>query len=299
MTWQKQGNIFTPDQQRPWIQSHASLPIAQHLNEDIFRIFFSSRDEQNRSHIGFLDFDLKSRCIEHISERSILSPGPVGSFDMNGISPGSVISYKGRLYLYYMGWGATKNGQFNNVIGLAISDPTHTSFTKVRENPIIGLDSKDSLNLTYPFVMKMREGLQLWYGSNLHWGDGIRPMHHHIKSAQSKDGLNWNKDDKVAIDLDNSDEFAVLRPTVIFEDGLYKMWYGYKGAAYRIGYATSEDEVYWQRKDEDCGINPSASGWDSKEVTYPYVFVHQGSKYLLYNGNQYGKTGFGLAIWED
>lgn len=299
MTWKKQGNIFTPNQQRPWIQSHASLPIARHLEEDLFRIYFSSRDKQNRSHIGFLDYDLKSMCIRHISEQPILSPGPVGSFDMNGLSIGSVVSLKGRLYLYYMGWGAPINGQFNNVIGLAISDLTHSSFDKVSENPIISLDSTDALTLTYPFVMKMKEGLKLWYGSNLHWGDSIRPMHHRIKSARSRDGLNWNKDNKIAVDLFHSDEFAVLRPTIILEDGLYKMWYCYKGTAYRIGYATSEDAVNWQRQDKDCGITTSPSGWDSDEVTYPHVFVHRGCKYLLYNGNQYGKTGFGLAVWED
>jgi hypothetical protein len=31
-------------------------------------------------------------------------------------------------------------------------------------------------------------------------------------------------------------------------------------------------------------------------IEYPFVFDHQGRRYLLYNGNDYGKTGVGLAV---
>ena len=33
-------------------------------------------------------------------------------------------------------------------------------------------------------------------------------------------------------------------------------------------------------------------------VCYPYVFDHAGNRYMLYNGNGYGRTGFGMAILE-
>jgi len=33
-------------------------------------------------------------------------------------------------------------------------------------------------------------------------------------------------------------------------------------------------------------------------ICYPYVFDHAGSRYMLYNGNGYGRTGFGIAILE-
>jgi hypothetical protein len=34
-------------------------------------------------------------------------------------------------------------------------------------------------------------------------------------------------------------------------------------------------------------------------ICYPFVFDHAGSRFMLYNGNGYGKTGFGIAVWED
>ena len=80
------------------------------------------------------------------------------------------------------------------------------------------------------------------------------------------------------------------------------MWYSYRGQpsikTYRIGYAESTDGINWARMDDKAGIDVSESGWDSQMVCYPFVFDHQGERYMLYNGNDYGKTGIGLAVLE-
>ena len=34
-------------------------------------------------------------------------------------------------------------------------------------------------------------------------------------------------------------------------------------------------------------------------ICYPNVFDYNGNRYMLYNGNAYGKSGFGLAILEE
>lgn len=41
------------------------------------------------------------------------------------------------------------------------------------------------------------------------------------------------------------------------------------------------------------------SGFDEKSQCYPWVFDSGGSRYMLYNGDGYGKTGFSLAIMEE
>jgi hypothetical protein len=65
-----------------------------------------------------------------------------------------------------------------------------------------------------------------------------------------------------------------------------------------IGYADSKDGLEWGRKDDLAVVDISNAGWDSEMVEYPFVFDHKGNRYMLYNGNEYGKTGFGLAILE-
>ncbi len=78
------------------------------------------------------------------------------------------------------------------------------------------------------------------------------------------------------------------------------MWYSYRGGdcTYRIGYAESSDGLQWIRMDETIGMDVSNNGWDSEMVCYPFVFDHKDITYMLYNGNSYGKTGMGLAVWE-
>jgi hypothetical protein len=81
------------------------------------------------------------------------------------------------------------------------------------------------------------------------------------------------------------------------------MWYSFRaqqGAeTYRIGYAESIDGLDWVRKDDESGIDVSPNGWDSEMICYPRVFEHKDRLYMLYNGNGYGKSGFGLAVLED
>ena len=82
------------------------------------------------------------------------------------------------------------------------------------------------------------------------------------------------------------------------EDGIFRMWYSYKGESYRMGYAESDDGVTWTRQDDRVGIDVSADGWDSEMIEYPCIFNHKGRKYMLYNGNNYGFDGIGMAIVE-
>ena len=72
-----------------------------------------------------------------------------------------------------------------------------------------------------------------------------------------------------------------------------------KERGYRIGYAYSTDLTTWTRDDEKVGIDVSEEGWDSDMLCYPHVFHCDDKVYLLYNGNDFGRNGFGLAVLED
>ena len=111
------------------------------------------------------------------------------------------------------------------------------------------------------------------------------------------DGIDWRRDGVVAIDFPaatNMDFSAV----VLRDPDRWRMWYSFRGPSYRIGYAESPDGIRWERRDGEAGIDVSPSGWDSEMLEYPFVFDHQGRRYMLYNGNDYSRTGFGLAVWE-
>ncbi len=87
-------------------------------------------------------------------------------------------------------------------------------------------------------------------------------------------GIEWERKGIVCIDFKSDDEYAISRPCVLKEDGIYKMWYSYRGEIYRIGYAESNDGLQWERKDEEAGLVVSESGWDSERSCYLHVFEH-------------------------
>ncbi|HEX6157397.1 MAG TPA: hypothetical protein VFZ54_15335, partial [Burkholderiales bacterium] len=170
-------------------------------------------------------------------------------------------------------------------------------FEKYSPAPVLDRSRLDPYSLSYPSVLREGAAWRMWYGSNLNWGANREDMLHAIKYAESGDGKQWTPAEGSAVEL-HAGELALARPCVLKDESRYRMWYSYRGAAYRIGYAESTDGRSWRRADERAAIAVSASGWDSEALAYPWVFDHAGARYMLYNGNGYGRTGFGLAVLE-
>jgi hypothetical protein len=125
---------------------------------------------------------------------------------------------------------------------------------------------------------------------------GEAPTHYYsVKHATSDDGMVWQTDDRLCLPyLDN--EHAIARPVVTAIDGGYRMIYSARplGETYRIYSAISADGLSWQRNSRPM-IDVAASGWDSEMVCYGSRLDCRGGNFLLYNGNAYGKDGFGAA----
>ena len=71
-----------------------------------------------------------------------------------------------------------------------------------------------------------------------------------------------------------------------------------KDRGYRIGHAWSNDLLTWTRDDADPLLDVSPGDWDADMLCYPHVFECEDKVYLLYNGNEFGRYGFGLAVLE-
>lgn len=294
--WRKLGLVFCPDGNFPWMLSHAANPIAEHMAGDRFRIYFSCRDGENRSSVGHVEIDINDPGrILGLSSAPVIAPGGAGLFDDSGASTGCLVRHGGARYLYYLGWNLGTTVPWRNSVGLAISEGPDGDFVKHTRAPVLDRSPEDPYSISYPWIIRESGKWRMWYGSNLSWGSRRSDMAHVIKHAESDDGVHWRRGDVVAVGFKAADEYAISRPCVVREAGLYRMWYSYRGERYRIGYAESHDGLEWTRMDERAGIDVSASGWDSEEVEYACVFIHRGAYYMLYNGNRYGKTGFGLA----
>jgi hypothetical protein len=182
--------------------------------------------------------------------------------------------------------------------GLAISDDGGQTFSRASPAPILERDRVDPFLTASPWVMFDEGVWRMWYVSGVDWTktqDGVSHRYH-IRYAESRDGIAWKRTGLVCITFAGPEETAFGRPCVLKDGTRYRMWYSYRGAAYRIGYAESHDGLKWERLDHLAGIDRSLSGWDAEMIEYPMVFSWRGRLGMLYNGNGYGKSGIGFAV---
>lgn len=296
--WKKLGRLYDPLPIHPKLRSHAANPLPIQLDGDIYRIFFSSRDTENRSSVGCVDIDIVKRMVTYIHHAPVFEHGLEESCSSHGVSLGSSYEVNGRRYLLFMGWRRPLGAHWYGQIGrLRLHDDFSLSFDDGA--PLMSLDAVDQISLSYPWVLPKRGGYVMWYGSTITWDAGNGEMAHVINSAESVDGDTWIRRG-LAVPYEVGVAQAFSRPTVIVDSDGYHMWFSYRsgrpGETYRIGYAWSPSGDRWELRLDEVGLGLSDSGWDSEMVEYPFVFDHKGQRYLLYNGNGYGQSGFGLAV---
>lgn len=305
MKWKKLGLIFTSNKENDWMYTHAMIPIAEHISGDLFRIYFSSRDIENRGHGAYLEININEPTrILKLSKEPIIKPGELGCFDDSGALPNCLIEVNNEKYLYYTGINLGVTVKIRNSIGLAKWNENMKSFERLYLGPIIDR-TKEFPHFTATPEVIFDEGIyKAWFTSCVRWENTNAGAKHfyNLEYAESSDGINWKRNGNTAIDFENEYEYAFGVPRVIKDKDIYRMWYCFRASknieTYRIGYAESKDCLNWVRKDDEVGIDVSEDGWDSEMICYPYIFDHKDKRYMLYNGNAYGKSGFGLAVLE-
>ena len=309
MRWQKRGLIFRADGRYDWMAHHACVPVADKVSEDVLRIYYGPRDAYGRTVTAVIDVEADNPGhVLKVHDRPALGLGVLGTFDDSGAMPSSIVNHGGRKYLYYIGWNRCVTVPYRNAVGLAVSDDGGLSFRRMFEGPIVDRTPTEPHFCASPFVLYDVDDQKwkLWYASSTGWTvvNGHPEPLYQIKYAESADGCEWLRNDTVCLPYTFPGE-ANARPCVIKEHGLYRMWYCFRGSrdyrtdrsqSYRLGYAESTDGRTWTRKDDEVGIDRADQGWDSVMMEYPFVYEHRGTKYMLYNGNGFGETGFGYAV---
>ncbi len=299
MHWKKLGLIYCPEPIHPKLITHAANPLPVLLEGDVYRVFFSGRDVENRSSVGFVDMDLVKRKVIYVHDRPVFTHGDENSFFSHGVSIGNCYTVKGTHFILFMAWQCPAGRHWRGVVGrLVLHDDC--SMTLDGDRPFMETDETDQVSISYPWVIQDEDGLyRMYYGSTVSWDTGNGEMLHVINQASSVDGNQWKREG-LAVPYCIGVAQAFSRPTVVGnKNNGYHMWFSYRsgaGTTYRIGYAFSSDGNVWDIDLEKVGIDVSPSGWDSEMIEYPFVIDHKGQRYMLYNGNHYGKTGFGIAV---
>lgn len=299
--WKKRGLIYCPNGDAEWKTMFAMLPTPLFI-QDKLRVFLGFCDPQNIGRIGYVDVNPENPSeVLEVADKPVLDIGRVGAFDDNGVVPISILAEDKRVLLYYVGFQKGVKVPYFMFGGLAISEDGGLTFSRYSETPILDRVGNELYARCGINVIKDQGKYKMWYiGSNKEgWtesGGKLRPLYI-MKYTESDDGIHWNNPSIQCLSYKNDDEHGFGRPFVWREGAKLKMYYSIRtySRGYYIGYAESDDGIHWNRMDEMAGIGLSEEGWDSVNLSFPYIVKTNNKTIMLYNGNGCGKSGFGWA----
>ncbi len=318
MRWRKLGQIFDP---RDHVLTSGCVEFAQApqalVCDDFVRIYFSTRQREAGgylSHVAFVDMSKDFREILRVANHQVIALGKLGTFDEHGIFPMHVLNHGGRIYGYTSGVNRRVSVPVDGAIGLAFSTDGGETFQRAGDGPVVAPSLHEPCIAVDPFVLVDAQGLfHMWYVFGLGWRDSqdtVSPSRvYKIGHAISPDGVHWSKPSEgrqILADRLGADECQAM-PTVARIADEYHLFYCYREASdfrdnpargYRMGHARSTDLVNWVRCDDELPLPGTPGGWDADMQCYPHVFECDGHIHMLYNGNAFGRHGFGVAVLE-
>jgi len=317
MKWKKRGLIFDPSKN---IMYNGCVEFAQSpqviVFKDFVRIYFSTRSRDAKgeylSHISFIDMDLSLSRIINISQKEVIKLGSLGTFDEHGIFPISPFVHNNEIYAFTCGWNRRISVPVETSIGIVRSYDEGATFERIGPGPILSSSPKEPVLVGDGFVKYFEGEFHMWYIFGTKWINKTEkePVArvYKIGHATSEDLFYWSKKEegKQIIDSVLNEEECQALPTVEKIGNRYHMYFCFRESSdfrtnpkrsYKLGYAYSDNLVDWIRNDEMGGMKTSddKNDWDSEMQCYPHLFKVKNKVYLLYNGNQFGRYGFGLA----
>lgn len=303
MKWEKLGLVYGARGETDWQHSHAYIPTPVAFG-DYIRVFVSFWDKNQIGRVGWVDVDIEDPTkVLWVSDKPSLDIGSYGQFDCKGVTPMSCINVKGSLYMLYTGWGNHKDYPYTLLTGLAVSEDNGLTFTRSFKSPLLEpvVDEETIRTAAWVHYEEEIDEYWIWYvgGDEWFYADNKLTPTYDLRLVRSTNLFDFSHQKGALVmsaDITRN-EYAIGRPCVIKENGLYHLYYSSRryNHGYRLGYATSTNGYEWDRRDEELGISLSQIGWDSQMQCFSYVLPTKYGTYLFYNGNEHGKAGFGVA----
>jgi len=230
------------------------------------------------------------------SDLPAISLGDAGAFDDMHIFAPCVAYERGEFRMWYCGSQGDVAGRVFR-LGLATS---HDGLRFVKHaGPPVYEFGDDRHSVLTPTLLRTATGsllrengkLRMWFSAADLGADGVHTLH----DATSADGVEWSAPSEAQLE-------NVYAPTVIWEEGVYRMWYSDVTAdPWSVRQASSVDGNHW-----DVDPRPALvldQEWETGRLFYPTVLCVNGS-YILWYGSYDARqeemmTALGVALSDD
>lgn len=205
----------------------------------------------------------------------------------NGFVTAAKVVYENGYHMWYTGNGS---GDSRTNIGYATSADGIT-WTRWGTDPVLRYGpggSWESHGVSAPTVWHdTGAGLwKMWYAGRDFRG------YYSIGYATSPDGKHWTKYGGNPVLKPNDagpDGTSIVSPHVIYEAGVYHMWYAGRGTSNQIFYATSSDGINWAKHPNNPVLRLGGDfAWDNGEIAAPAVLRIGGGFQMWYQGYSRG-----------
>jgi predicted GH43/DUF377 family glycosyl hydrolase len=256
-------------------------------NGTTYKMWYTGNDDSN-DRIGYATSPdgvtwtryAGNSCPGTSGDGCVLNIGSPGSWDNIGVRKPTVVYDGASYHMWYSGYDSA-----NWRIGYATS-PDGIAWTKNAANPVVDLGplgTWDDFGIAESGAYYDGSIFHLWYSS----GDAIVTR---TGYATSPDGIAWTKSPaNPVIDFAPAgswDEINVHQPSVIYDNGEYRMWYAGRNATInKIGYATSPDGITWTKKPSKPVLDTGPGAWEQTDVSDPSV-LYNGSAYMMWYTGQ-------------
>src|SRR5205807_8799985 len=115
-----------------------------------------------------------------------------------GIYPVSVIRDGGNVLAYYGGWTRCESVPFNVAIGAARSLDGGETFLKLGRGPVLSYSADEPFVLSGPKIRRFADLWYLFYIAGTVWlrSDPKPEPVYRIRMATSRDGIEWQREDR-------------------------------------------------------------------------------------------------------
>lgn len=280
---------------------------------DRIRVFFCTRTRDSKktwiSKPAFIDFtsDFSRKLSD--PEFVSISPPVIGAFDEHGIFPFHPITTPDGLLAFSTGWSRRQSVDVETGIGLLVSNDEGLSFERFGNGPILTASLHEPYLVCDGWVLRDDSEWKMWYLFGTKWdvsnkAEGPQRVYK-IGCARSPNGIDWvpSHGTQIIEDVLGPDEAQAL-PSVRKKNGQYEMVFCYRPhqnfrksgyRSYQLGSATSHNGEFWIRNDRR--VDFPAAKFDDQMRCYPSWFSVGSTEFILFNGNDFGREGFGVAVW--
>jgi hypothetical protein len=295
--WERRGLVFAPPG-AGLLASHAMLPTPLVLADRI-RVFFAACDLELRGRIFRVDLDRDDpRRLLASYPAPVLDLGPPGAFDADGVNPSQVVRRDGKLFLYFIGWQRISTEvPYRLFAGLAVSEDEGASFVRHGDGQILLPEGSERYFRTAPFVFPAADGRweMLYIGGDTFFNgcNSKRLPTYSLYRAASHDGVTWTGGGFPLLDPDRAaGEIGFGRPVLWHHEGTASLLISRRTeSSYMLrALAFKDGALRWSEP-----LGPGTQSWDTSMTCFGAPCAAGAWEYLFYNGNEFGRSGFGLA----